>query len=156
MNLAVNEAMTGAGGDLPGPSPAQAELSISEMVRMFDTTERTLRFYESRGLLAPPRKGQVRRYDPESRRKFKLILEGRRLGFSLSQIAEMLESAGHADELRFTEERLRGHIEMLEEKHRKIEAALVDLRKRYYLMRVVFPEANELQDEPTPARLAQG
>jgi DNA-binding transcriptional MerR regulator len=139
------------------PTAAQSgrELSISEMVRLFDTTERTLRFYETRGLLAPPRRGQVRRYDLESRRRFKLILEGRRLGFSLSQIAEMLATTSD-DEFRFTEERLRGHIEMLEDKHRKIETALADLRKRYYLMREVSEEAGEAPHESEAARQARG
>jgi DNA-binding transcriptional MerR regulator len=155
MNLPAGKNSFQEVSDVPMAALSGAELSISEMVRLFDTTERTLRFYETRGLLAPPRRGQVRRYDLESRRRFRLILEGRRLGFSLTQIAEMLATTGD-DEFRFTEERLRGHIEMLEEKHRNIEAALADLRKRYYLMREVREEADEPPLDSEAVRQDQG
>ncbi|MGL5137465.1 MAG: MerR family transcriptional regulator [Beijerinckiaceae bacterium] len=131
-------------------------MSISEMVRLFNTTERTLRFYEARGLLAPPRQGQIRKYDLESRRRFRLVLEGRRLGFSLTQIAAMLSSVDGTDELMFTAEKLRDQIEILEDKHRKIEVALSDIRMRYYLMREVCAETDDETPDEQAGKTAAG
>lgn len=67
-----------------------AEFSIREMCRQFDVTPRTLRFYEDQGLLEPRRRGQTRLYSPADRVRLSLILRGKRLGFSLAQIAELI------------------------------------------------------------------
>ena len=57
---------------------------------MMDVTTRTIRYYEELGLIAPERKGSVRLYNESDRVRLKLILRGRRLGFSLQEIEEML------------------------------------------------------------------
>ncbi|WP_281646309.1 MerR family DNA-binding transcriptional regulator [Parendozoicomonas sp. Alg238-R29] len=59
--------------------------SISDLAREFDITPRTIRFYEEQGLLAPTRRGQVRIYSPGDRVRLKLILRGKRLGFTLEE-----------------------------------------------------------------------
>ncbi|MGH8493556.1 MAG: MerR family transcriptional regulator [Moraxellaceae bacterium] len=63
--------------------------SISELAREFDVTTRTIRFYEDEGLLAPERRGQTRIYSSRDRVLLKLILRGKRLGFSLAECGEL-------------------------------------------------------------------
>jgi DNA-binding transcriptional MerR regulator len=64
--------------------------SISDLAREFDITTRAIRFYEDEGLITPRREGQRRIYTPRDRVRLMLILRGRRLGFSLKEIAEMI------------------------------------------------------------------
>ena len=63
---------------------------IGDLVREFDVTPRTLRYYEELGLLSPERRGNQRYYTPRDRTRLRLILRGRRLGFSLEEIEKML------------------------------------------------------------------
>ena len=65
--------------------------SIRQLCREFGATARALRFYEDKGLLTPGRKGQTRVYDARDRARLKLILRGRRIGFTLQEIQEMLD-----------------------------------------------------------------
>lgn len=65
--------------------------SISELAQEFDVTTRTIRFYEDEGLLAPQRRGQTRVYSPRDRVLLKLILRGKRLGFSLAECRELFD-----------------------------------------------------------------
>lgn len=65
--------------------------TIREMSEAFGVTPRALRFYETCGLLNPQRRGQVRLYSRADRARLKLILRGKRFGFSLEQIREILE-----------------------------------------------------------------
>ncbi len=65
--------------------------SIRQLCREFGATARALRFYEDKGLLNPARKGQTRVYTSRDRARLKLILRGRRIGFTLSEIQEMLD-----------------------------------------------------------------
>ncbi|AMX01451.1 MerR family transcriptional regulator [Microbulbifer thermotolerans] len=68
-----------------------ASYSISELAREFDITTRTIRFYEDKGLISPARRGQTRIYSPEDRVRLKLILRGKRLGFSLEESREIID-----------------------------------------------------------------
>lgn len=65
--------------------------SIGALSKEFDITTRTIRFYESEGLLHPSRKGQTRIYSDQDRISLKLILRGKRLGFSLAESKELIE-----------------------------------------------------------------
>jgi len=65
--------------------------TISELAKEFDVTTRTIRFYEDEGLLSPERRGQARIYSSRDRVLLKLILRGKRLGFSLAESREMFE-----------------------------------------------------------------
>jgi DNA-binding transcriptional MerR regulator len=111
-----------------------ADIGISEMSRLFDTTLRTLRFYEARGLLKPRREGQNRYYDAVQQRRFRLIDEGRKLGFTLTEIARMLGPDASVDRLNLTLDAIQDQIEHLEDQHRQIDQALADLRRRFYVM----------------------
>lgn len=66
-------------------------MTIREMCDAYDVTPRTLRFYEAKELLSPIRQGQRRLYTKKERARLKLILRGRRFGFSLEEIRQLLE-----------------------------------------------------------------
>jgi len=72
-------------------STTQTNFSISELSKEFDITTRSIRFYEDQGLLAPTRKGQTRIYNQRDRVRLKLILRGKRLGFSLAETGRLFE-----------------------------------------------------------------
>lgn len=65
--------------------------TITELTQEFDVSTRTLRFYEAEGLLRPVRRGTQRLFRPGDRTRLKLILRGKRLGFSLSEIKELFD-----------------------------------------------------------------
>ena len=65
--------------------------TIREMCDLFDVTPRTLRFYEAKELIAPIRDGQKRLYTKRDRARLKLILRGKKFGFSLEEIRQLLE-----------------------------------------------------------------
>src|SRR6266508_1575137 len=65
--------------------------SITELCREFKVTPRTLRFYEQKGLLAPARRGWTRLFSYRDRARLQLILRGKKVGFSLEEIKEMLD-----------------------------------------------------------------
>lgn len=65
--------------------------SISELARELDVTTRTIRFYEEQGMLLPTRRGQERIYTPKDRVALKLILRGKRIGFSLAECKTLIE-----------------------------------------------------------------
>ena len=64
--------------------------SISDLAREFNITPRTIRFYEDQGLLAPQREGRTRIFTRRDRTRLKLALRGKRLGFSLAEIAYLI------------------------------------------------------------------
>ncbi|GAL02832.1 MerR family DNA-binding transcriptional regulator [Photobacterium aphoticum] len=64
---------------------------ISELAKEFDITTRSIRFYEDVGLLQPERSGSMRVYHRRDKVRLKLILRGKRLGFSLAEIRELFE-----------------------------------------------------------------
>ncbi|WEM45706.1 MerR family DNA-binding transcriptional regulator (plasmid) [Photobacterium sp. DA100] len=64
---------------------------ISELAREFDITTRSIRFYEDVGLLQPDRQGNTRIYQRRDKIRLKLILRGKRLGFSLAEIRELFD-----------------------------------------------------------------
>ena len=93
---------SGPYGILNRPSPSCARVtvpsrtesvtySISDLAREFALTTRAIRFYEDEGLLAPRRSGRSRIYGERERVRIKLILRGKRLGLSLSEIRELLD-----------------------------------------------------------------
>jgi len=70
------------------------KFTIADLATEFDVTHRAIRFYEDQGLLAPERTGknaQVRMYSGSDRTRLRLILRGKRLGFSLAEIKEILD-----------------------------------------------------------------
>jgi DNA-binding transcriptional MerR regulator len=136
MSVALDNTYFPFGSAPPRLSPPvqTPEIGIGEMARMFGTTLRTLRFYESRGLLKPRRDGQHRYYDEGEQHRFRLIDDGRKLGFTLSEIASMLDQSRNARELTLSLDNILEQIEHLENQRRDIDAAITSLRQRYYVM----------------------
>ena len=69
----------------------QSTYSISDLSKEFDITTRSIRFYEDQGLIKPKRRGQTRIYSLKDRVRLKLILRGKRLGFSLAETRRLFE-----------------------------------------------------------------
>ena len=69
----------------------QANYSIGDLSKEFDITTRSIRFYEDQGLITPTRKGQTRIYNQRDKVRLKLILRGKRLGFSLAETGRLFE-----------------------------------------------------------------
>ena len=65
--------------------------TVTQLCREFGVTPRALRFYESKGLLHPVREGTRRRFDHRDKARLSLILRGKRFGFSLAEIGELLD-----------------------------------------------------------------
>lgn len=109
----------------------QRYYTITQLTQEFDITTRTLRFYEAQGLVSPTRRGRQRLYTPGDRTRIKLILRGKRLGFSLNEIKEMIEmygsAPGEAGQLRLLLDRIAARRAELLEKQRDIELTLLEL-----------------------------
>jgi DNA-binding transcriptional MerR regulator len=105
--------------------------SITELASEFDVTLRTIRHYEEIGLLAPARRGTARIFHPRDRVRLALILRGRRLGFSLDEIATIVNmydaEPGEAGQLRYLIEQISVRREDLEQRRRDIDQTLADL-----------------------------
>lgn len=104
---------------------------ISELAQEFGITTRTIRFYEDKGLLSPERRGQTRIYTPEDRVRLKLILRGKRLGFSLDESREIIElydpGQGNVEQLNRLFERIESKRQQLRRQQRDIEKMLAQL-----------------------------
>jgi len=99
---------------------------ISELASEMDVSPRTIRFYEEKGLLSPARTpGNQRVYSPGDRARLKLILRGKRFGFSLDEIAEMI---GFADTPLDEAEQIRKSLVYGERKLEEIRRRKEDLR----------------------------
>ena len=105
--------------------------SISDLAEEFGVTTRTIRFYEEKGLLNPTREGQRRIYGPADRTRLRLILRGKRLGFSLEESADIIRMYGtpgsNQRQLRALLERIRARREILLQQQRDLEALLREL-----------------------------
>src|SRR5919112_5158082 len=100
-----------------GEAPDDRRFSIRDLAEEFGCTHRTIRFYEDQGLVKPRRAGQARIFSARDRARLSLILRGRRLGFSLSDIAEMLDlydaDPGHVRQLAVALDKGRARIAQL-------------------------------------------
>lgn len=105
--------------------------TIAEVARDYGVTARTLRFYEDRGLLTPERRGTQRVFHPRDRVRLELVLRGRRLGFSLLQIATIVDmydaEPGEAGQLRYLLDQIQVRRDELDLRRRDIERTLAEL-----------------------------
>jgi DNA-binding transcriptional MerR regulator len=99
--------------------------SISDLAAEFDVTTRTIRFYEEKGLLKPAREGNRRIYGPADRTRLRLILRGKRLGFSLNESAEIVLMYGSPGNNRRQLEKL---IAGIREKRTELKSQQNDLK----------------------------
>jgi DNA-binding transcriptional MerR regulator len=117
---------------LPPPEAATTELfTIGELSRIYGVTLRALRFYEQRGLLAPVRRGAARFYDSTQKDRLQMILKGKHLGFTLTEISDLLDAEPgrpKADEFALDEKMVISQLRHLEERRADLEQAIRELR----------------------------
>jgi DNA-binding transcriptional MerR regulator len=106
-------------------------MTIREMCDAFDVTPRTLRFYEAKELLFPVREGQKRLYGKRDRARLKLILRGKRFGFSLEEIRQLLDlynmDDGQQTQLRETYALAEKHLADMQAQKAELEEAIAEL-----------------------------
>ena len=114
-------------------SSAKTPFSIGEMCDAFAVTARALRFYEDEGLIAPERRGTQRLYSERDRARVAWILRGKRTGFSLAEIRELLDLYDLDDKRQtqrlVTLERCREKITTLERQRGDIDATIAELQQ---------------------------
>ncbi|MDA4847778.1 MerR family transcriptional regulator [Hoeflea poritis] len=105
--------------------------TITELTREFGVSTRTLRFYEDEGLIQPDRRGRTRLFRAADRHLIKEILRGRRLGFTIAEIREIIEiykgPPGELGQLELMMQRVAEKREQLNQKRRDIEETLAEL-----------------------------
>ena len=109
-------------------------LTISQMAEKFGVTPRALRFYESKRLLKPAREGRGRIYSQADQHHVALILKGRKLGFTIAEIGQMIaaeEGQGSPQALKLTREKCVEQIAHLEQQLRETDEALAELRRMH-------------------------
>ena len=120
------------GPAVTNPVITDDNLTISEMAARFGVTPRALRFYESKGLLAPAREGRGRIYRRADQEHLALILKGRKLGFTIAEIGQMIaveEGQASPQSLKMTREKCQEQIEHLERQLTETTEALSELRR---------------------------
>ena len=109
-------------------------MTIREMCDAFDVTPRTLRFYEQKELLSPIRQGTKRLFTRRDRARLKLILRGKRFGFSLEEIRQLLDLYHVGDQqvtqLTKTHELGRKHLADLERQRAELDDAIDDMKSQ--------------------------
>jgi DNA-binding transcriptional MerR regulator len=113
------------------PLHGHEHYTISDLSAEFGVTARALRFYEDEGLIAPERRGLQRIYSHRDRARLAWILRGKRVGFSLAEIREMIDlydiGDGRRVQRQVTLERCRRRIDTLERQRADIDAAIAEL-----------------------------
>lgn len=132
----------------------QDTFTITELSREFGVTARAIRFYEDKGLIAPRRNGQQRIFSQRDRARLKLILQGKRVGFSLNEIGEMLDLYDLGDrretQLKHTREKFSKQIVDLEQQREDLEVALAELKKGIeFIDRRLEEIVQEKKDNPS-------
>ena len=110
----------------------EPRLSFKEMCAKFEVTPRTLRYYEYIELLAPEKEGRARFYGPREVARMKLILRGRRFGFSLEEIRQWLliyDRHGTEPQMRAWVELADRQLGVLESERRQLDETIEDLRR---------------------------
>jgi DNA-binding transcriptional MerR regulator len=123
-------------------SDEQGESTIGELASQFGVSLRTLRFYEDRKLLRPRREGNSRIYGPGDRMRLQMIIKGKQLGFTLTEIGELIGAQDQTEdfEQKLQPQQIVTQIDHLERQRREIEAAITRLRATHARLVNVAPE----------------
>ena len=109
-------------------------MTIREMCEAYDVTPRTLRFYEAKELLFPIREGQKRLFTKRDRARLKLILRGKRFGFSLEEIRQLLNLYDMGDQqltqLSRTYDIAQERLADMERQREELDEAIADLKEQ--------------------------
>ena len=119
--------------------------TIRQLCNEFKATPRALRFYEDKGLLRPTRNGVTRIYSKRDRARLKLILLGKRLGFSLTEVKRMIElydpHGKNETQLRVALEKGEAQMRILEEQRAHIETAIDELQRTIDVVREMLSDS---------------
>ncbi|WP_110950672.1 MerR family transcriptional regulator [Pseudomonas bohemica] len=100
--------------------------SISDLARELDITTRTIRFYEEQGMLSPQRRGLERVYSSRDKVTLKLILRGKRIGFSLAECRDLI---GLYDPTGDNQKQLTTMLEKIAERRAQLDQQLLDIQQ---------------------------
>ena len=107
--------------------------TIGDLSREFGVTLRTLRFYEDKQLLTPKRQGVNRLYSRRDRARLKLVLMGKKVGFPLTDIKDMLDlydlKDGQVTQLKVSLDKFAGQIDVLRQQKQDLEQAIDELTR---------------------------
>jgi len=125
--------MLDPGTSTPSDREGIVNYTISQLADEFCVTARTLRHYEEHGIVCPRRAGQRRLYSRRDRGRLQLALQGRRVGFALAEIREMLDlydlRDGQETQLRISLEKFRERVDGLKAQRREIDSVIGELQK---------------------------
>lgn len=121
-----------------------AVFTVTQLCREFDVTPRALRFYESKGLLHPSRQDTRRRFGNRDRARLSLILRGKRFGFSLAEIGELLDLYDTGDsqvtQLTRTIETAEQRLGEMRRQREELEVGIVELQEQLDVVRKILTE----------------
>lgn len=131
--------------------PPYRTYSITQLCREFGATPRALRFYEEQGLLSPARRDTARVYSYKDRARLQLILRGRRVGLSIAEIRDILDTYDEEGAPAQDAEALRIHkrrIEQLQAQRAHVDEAIEELKRAAQHLASKYPELAENEAKP--------
>ena len=141
------------------PVAPDSEFTIRELAQEFGVTPRTLRFYEQKGMINPDRRGAARIYSAADRARIELILRGKRVGFALDEIKEILDleaiDRGGRERLEPAIDRFVGRIEVLKRQREDVERAIAELQAGLDWMRERLEDRTPPDDVRRRARASE-